>query len=379
MARKQGRLGKLYGMAESTYGTAPSIGSANAIRHLEFTLTDQPYNRVDSRERSAASSLLKRFARREAAEWNLAEAYMYPSGTIGTAPELSPILKNGMGVEVLGTGNTTLTAGATTTGGTLTSATGFAIGQFVLITVGTTKYVRKVTNLVTTTITWAPALPSAPATSAPIKSGVAYNLATDIPASVFFAKYLNDSFSEFCYGAVVNTMKLMFDANDEVRFAASGPCQKVRTSGGPAIPGGFTTVGGDPPSGLTGSLFIGGTQFEFIKAEIEIQNNARLVGGDSFGAVLPTGFARNQRRRVTINLEAELDDVANLLAKTEAGTFTDVLIQCGTTEGAVWAAYLPSVDFARPEIPDADEYLVTPYSGVAMGSAGNDEISIGAC
>lgn len=380
MARKQGRLGRLYTNVESAFGTAPAIAAANALRHLEFTAEEDPLNRVASRERRRDPSLVSRFDRRESAGWNLSDAYLYPSGTILTKPEMAPILKAGLGAETVPTGAaTTLSGTPTVTGGTLTASTGFAIGQMVLITTPTYgKLVRKVTNLVTTTITWSPALPEAPATSAAIKGGISWTPASDLPSSLFFGKYLNDSFSEFVYGAVVETLKITMDANEEIHLSASGPAQKVRTSGGPAEPGGFTTIGGNPPSGILGTLSVGATALDFLKAEVEIKNAMRLIGANSYGQALPTGFERIGKRSLSLSIDAEMDVLATLFTPTETGVNKEIVIQTGNVEGSIWAIHFPAVDFTRPNVPDGDEALVLSYKGVPLGVLGNDEITVAA-
>lgn len=61
---------------------------------------------------------------------------------------------------------TTIASGGTVNGGVLTSATGFAVGQMVEVTVGTATYLTYIYTLASTTVTWVPALPVAATTGA---------------------------------------------------------------------------------------------------------------------------------------------------------------------------------------------------------------------
>jgi hypothetical protein len=164
-----GRKGQLYVAAETAYGTPPTLVATHALRHLDFRASFNPLARVNSPAKKISPGVVSRFDRRGSAGASL-EALIYPSGTLNTLAECDPLLEHGMGTKSNITLATTVEASPapTTTGCTVASATGLAKNQAVLIVVSGVKYVRFLTNVSSAALTWAPALPSAPAAGAAV-------------------------------------------------------------------------------------------------------------------------------------------------------------------------------------------------------------------
>lgn len=378
-----GRLARLLVGEESTYATPPTLLATMAMRHLEFTHQYNPFNRTNSPEKKQTPGTQNRFDRRVTGAFNLSSAFLRPSGTIGTVPECSLFFKHGMGAVRLGTGNSTFASALSTTGGTVAGGGGanFAVGEFILINIAAGgnagNYARVITAKATDAITWAPALPSAPAVADTIKSGVTYTLATDISNSLTMSRFLPDV-SWQIVGAVVDKLKIMLGNNDEAKFAASGPAQKqIRPS--PAIPG-FTTVGGNPPSGLTGGLLIGATPYKFLGLNIDLGNGLQLQNED-FGSNLASGYFRPGRRDITFQLMARVTDTLTAYTQAEAGSDFVLLGQCGSVSGNIVAVYSPRAELADvPDTPDSDGALQWTFKGVCKevaGGSGNDELIVG--
>jgi hypothetical protein len=378
-----GRLGQLLISEEATYGTAPALLATMAMRHLDFTSQYNPFNRANSPDKKQTPGVMNRYDRRVTAGFNLASAFLRPSGTIAIAPECNLLLKHGLGTVRLGTGVTTFASALSTTGGTVQAAQGatFQVGEFVNINIAAGgnagNYMRVITAIATDAITWAPALPSAPAVADTIKAGVTYSLASNLANSLSFSRYLPD-LSWQTVGCVVDSLKFMFNNNEEAKFSATGPGQ-TQTRPAPGIPG-FTTVGGNPPSGLTGGLMIGGTAYKFLGLEVD-QKNAMAVQNEDFGSKLANGYYRSGRRDITFSLKARVTDVVTAYSQAEAGTDFVLFAQCGSALGNQVAIYSPRAELADvPDTPDSDGALEWSFKGVfkeTVGGAGNDEYKIG--
>ncbi len=370
-----GRLGKLFAAAEATYGIAASLVATDAVRHLIALLNSNPRNRVDSPERHAHPSQLTRFTRKETAHWQ-AGGIFYPSGVINTLPDHTDFIEHGLGTKTNVTLATTLSVGATVSGGTVASAGTLAVGDAVLIacTGGSTpgNYVRWLTSVAANVLGWAPALPQAPATGDALKGCITYKLATNISKSLTIAKYLQN-ISREVRGAVIEQIKFTLDANDEVRWEASGVAATRQTA--QAQPGAFTVVGNTPPSGISGGMRIGASAFEFVKAEFTIQNGLD-VDNVPFGISRAQAFYRKGDRKVSADINAMMSSDVTLLTAAEGTTDQVVLAQCGSVEGSIIAMYAPVVEFDVPDDQDADETMDQSFKGACKGVAGNDEFSL---
>jgi Phage tail tube protein len=378
-----GRVGQVYVAAEAAYGTAPGFAATDAIRHLAVNLGYNPRNRVDAPTRHTHPDLVYRRTRRATGTWSLRGEF-FPSGTINTVPDHDEILEHGLGAKTNITLATTVASGPTTTGATVVSAAGLAVGQPVLLSIASGpsagKYVRWLTSVAGAVLTWAPALPAAQIVGDAVKGALGYKLGVDV-AGVPPNKALNighylTSLSYQGYGAPVEQFKIQFDANNEVMWEASGPMQRRARPAATALPGSFTTVGTTPPSGLTGGMVIGGTAEDYIKAEFTLTNGFDL---DNFagGTSQARAFFRRGKRRVEVNLGTMVSDDTTLITAAENTTDQTVLVQSGDTEGSIIAVYCPLVEFEVPENPDDDETQDWSYSGVAKATvAGNDSFYV---
>jgi hypothetical protein len=373
-----GRLGKVYAAKETVaYGTAATFASSDAIRHINAQLNFSN-NRVESQERFSDPSLRDKWTRRQTSNFLLG-GLLYPSGTLNTLPDMAELFECGLGSVANTTLSTTVSSGASATGATLASGAGLAVGQGILINVttgspATGRVVRILTSVAGAVVTWDPALPQAPSVGDTVKGVITYSVATALPNALTIGHYLT-SISKQCNGAVVDQLKLMFDANDEVRWEASGPA-KTRLTAAQSAPGAFTTVGTTPPSGLVGSLRLGAVAVEFLKAEIIVQN-AMELDNFQFGTSSATNFFRKNKRKIACNVTAILSDSTTLMAAAENATDNNaLLIQCGQTEGNIVAVYGPDLDFDVPDMPDGEETLEITFGGTMKAVSGNDEFRL---
>lgn len=375
-----GRLGVAFAMAEASYGAGGTFAATDAYRHLAIKLNKKK-NRAKSPDRYGHPSLVQSLTRRISAEFSTG-GLLYPSGTLNTLPDNDPFLASAFaGTTRNVTLSTTLSGTPTTTTGTVASATGLAVNDPVLINIATGpsagKYVRWLTVVSGTNLTWAPPLPAAPAATDTLKGCIGYVLGSAtpsaLPPSLTIGRYLTDmSFQGI--GAVPDVLKIMFDSNDEVRWECSGPMKDRTRPASSAKPGAFTVVGTNPPSGLTGGFTIDGSAEDYIKASFSLTNNYKL---DNFagGTATARNFYRDGERAVQVDIDSVLEDDTTVIDLSENnGGDTPILVQSGSAEGNIIACYCPKVELETPDDTDSDALLDAKYSGFGKSSAnGNDE------
>ena len=370
-----GRTGRRYCAQEATYGVAPTLVATDALRHLSVKMSE-PTARVNSPERHVHPSQVYRFTRRRGASYSVS-GILYPSGTLNTLPDMAGILEATFGSQRNVTLSTTVAASPspTTTVFTVASVTGLAVGDPVLINATTGgRQVRWITAINTLALTVAPALSAAPVTGDTVKGCVGYTPTTALLAtgSLDLAWY-RTSISYEMKGCAPDSLKIMVDANDEVRFELSGPAA-TRTRPAQSDPATFTVAGSAPPSGLTGYLRVNAGAEEFLKASFELKNGIEL-DNVAFGTSAAQAMYRAKKREVAINLETMVSDDVTILDLAANSTDHTHVVQCGLTEGSIVAWYCPLLELEMGEDPDNDETNVRSHKGVAKGSgSGNNEL-----
>lgn len=372
-------LEQAYVKAESGYNTLASPGSTDALRHHELTLRKRN-NREPSPQKSGTPDRIQSLPRGVTATWDLGGAFWEPSGTVGTPSYMAPLLKNGMGAQHAAALTTTVEASPspTTTGCTLTSATGLAVGDVMVFTVGSgaRREATRIKSIATAAVTF-DALSAAPDAPGAAVSGVTYNLASTVPTSLSIFKFHTaGGFKEAVQGAIVERIQLMFDGAKEVGVKMSGPAANyVRT--GFSQPGAFTAVG-TPASGLVGNMYVDGTAFVILSAEITIDNNNDLRRDELGNGGVATGIINHKDfRNIGVSVTFYLEDT-NLIAKGEASTLAALRLIVGSTNGKMLAAVMPSVEFETGDIPASGGPKIVTIQGVCyMASSGNDSLFLG--
>lgn len=372
-----GRQGQLYVIKEVTYGVTPALAVTNALRHTNVTFPSDNKNRrtILEKKQSPWTIPAARTDQRKTASHNLS-ALLRPSGTINTLPECDPILEAAFGSKTNVTLSTTVASGGTVSGATLTSAGTLAVGDAVLILCpDTKKRIRFLLTVAGAVVTWGPQLPAgqSPAIGAAVKGCLTYKLTSLLAISLSLAHYLKKTdgsagMKRAISGAVIDKFSLMFDANDEPTFTASGPAKSL--DDGLSQPGGFTMVGGQPPSGLTGDLMVGNTIIKFMKLGIDL-TNAMFLRNEDYGDVAAVEAFRQGRPEISIGIDQRAETEADLYDLAEAGTNTGVFSQTGYTEGNCLAVRAPLVEFKIPDTDDPDDVVNYPFKGLALESADN--------
>jgi len=378
MALNLGRTGRVYVKKESAYAdTGVTFSATDALRHVELGMEFQPFNRVPSPEKTSAAGLATRFDRRLSAALGSLNAVIRPSGTLNTLPEADEIFECAFGAKTNVTLATTFSGTPTTTTGTVASAGTLAVGDGVLITRNSVKYVRVLTVVAGADLTWAPALPTAPTAGESLKGAVTYKCTTNLALSLAIAHYLAN-FKRLLLGVGADDLNMIFDANEEPRFELSGPAAtQLSPTGVPADPGTFTTVGTVVPSGMVGELLVNDTAYKFKHYEASLKNTL-AVRNQEYGQAVATEVYRNGKREVMISFEAFVENQATLHDVAYAGTPVSILKQTGRTEGSIIACWSPKVDFDVPETDDPDEAVSWAFEGTALASAEgqNNELTL---
>ncbi len=379
MALQIGRKGQLYLKKETAYGTSITLAVTNALRHIDVGFGFDPFNRVTSPEKKQSPGPVNRFDRKKTADLSTLVALLRPSGALNTLAEIDPILEAAFGSVVNETLSTTVASAPTTTGATVASAGTLAVGDAVLLEVtgeDDGPFVRFLTAVSTNDLTWAPALPGAQTTGDDVKGGVTYKLTTALAVSLTIAHYL-DNFKRELLGAGVDELALTFDANEEGQLTASGPAKEQLTGTTQSQPAGFTTVGGNPPSGLIGDCLIGDTAYLVKSIEVSIANGLALRNQE-YGVNGASELYRAGRREITVSLEAFAETEATLYDLAEAGTYASLFKQTGRTEGSIIGLYAPRVDWKVPETDDPDEEVSWSHTGMALETVDNlnDELRL---
>jgi hypothetical protein len=379
-----GRVGQVYVKEESSYGTAPTLASTDAVRHLNVGLKYDPRKLRKSPERHTDPSMRVLLTGRSEASFDL-KAQLYPSGTLNTLPEFNVLLKGAFGQAATNiTLSTTFSGTPTTTTGTVGSATGLAAGQPVQISIAAGAsagvYVRWLTSATSgTALVWAPALPAAPVSGDACKGTIGYAPATNnTPTSFDVAHYPqapSTYYNREQLGCVANKLSIMFDSNLETMATVSGPA-KGYASSAQAQPGAFTTVGAESaiPSGLTGYFQLGSTLYQIEKLQLDIDNGYDLQN-TALGTASPVAAFRKGRRAVTLKVQAKVSDDLTLWTPSLSQASNTLMLQLGTTSARIFGLYCPAVTIMNPpDTPDADETNNWSFDLTALATSGNDEV-----
>lgn len=372
MAVESGANEQAYAKVESTYGTLPTPVAGDAIRHLNLTINAKNNREVNPTKRGTPD-YAGALPRRKTAQWNLADALWEPSGTLGTASYFGVMLKAAFGTQTTPNLNTTVASGALATGCTLTSGTGLAVGDLGVFNVGSAREVTRLKTVAGAAVTF-DALSAAPALPGKFVSGVNYKLATTLTQSLgIFLFHTGGTFKQALSGGVVNRVRVIFDGTKEVHIEMSGFGKAVVRTGFSA-PGSHTTTG-SPASGLVGNFNIDGVATLIQTAAFTLENNLGPRNTE-LGTSTASGFFRENRRRVTVELGVYLEDT--VIFDTAEAITNDVLrLLVGDTDGAMLAAVAPLVEWEIPDVPSTDgPKSITVNGNCYAESAGNSELTL---
>lgn len=380
MTIETGALEQCYIKQETAYNVSPAdaIVATDGVRHLELAI-DSKKNREPSPEKRGTPDVAQMLPRRQTTNWDLSQIMWEPSGTLGTISNVGKLLEGGFGSKHITTLNTTIASGASATGATLTSGTGAAVGDLVVVTMpGGTREVTRLKTVAGAVVTW-DALSTSPSVGAAVVTGLTYLLTNNIANSYAIYKYYNaGGFKQAAYGSVVNRIQAKFHGGGEVMLGFNGPSANYADSTFGTVqskPASHTTVGA-PASGLVGNFFVDGNSFLVISTEVTIENNLELRNKE-LGTSFASGIAgRADLRQVRVSVTFYMEDTR--LFTMGNGTTTGVL-RCivGDTDGSIVCMVAPKVEFERPAIGNEIGPKEITIEGMALATSGNDQIYFG--
>jgi hypothetical protein len=380
MTIEVGALEQSYWKVESAYAASAATGgealsATDAIRHEELSLSSKK-NREPSNQKSGTPDVVNSLPRKQTSSWNLSRILWEPSGTIGTPGNQAKFLKAGFGAQTSPNLVTTIASGASATGATLTSGTGLAVGDLVIVTVGTVREITRLKTVAGAAVTW-DTLSGTPSVSAAVVSGVNFKLASSLTESLSGYKYyLAGGFKQAVFGATVDQFQFQID-DKEVVLQFQGPAGRYADSspGGGTVqakPGAHTTVG-SPASGLAGSIYVDGSAFQIISLTASVGNATELRNKEAFQP-WATGIAgRSARRDIKLSITAYLED---LLLLGKANSVVKAAVRClvGDTNGSMVGLVAPSVEFEIPEVSNEYGPKLITVDGMAYATNGNDQL-----
>lgn len=380
MTIESGALEQAYAVTESSYGTLTSPASTDAIRHLEFNVTDK-LNRERSPQKRGTPDHAISLARRRTAAWSLGNGFWEPSGTLGLAGYFAPLLKAGFGTQTSPALNTTIngvTNTPTITGSNLavsvTNGVQLAVGDIIAVTRGTAREVTRIktiTSASTPTPVTHDTLSSTPLAGDVVTSGVNYKFATNLTSSVsMFLFHTGGGFKQCCQGSIVDKIEIMFDGTKEATIKMSGWGSKIVRTGFNQ-PGAHTTVG-SAVAGMVGTFYLDAGAFLINQLTVTMTNSEESRNNELGTAVATGHFRGGARRTIDGSCSFYLEDTT-VITNAEAVTRNVIRAAVGNTNGAMLGLVLPAMEWEIPEVPTTDGPKILTASGTGYASnTGND-------
>lgn len=373
MAIESGLLEQGFFKIESAYRTVPTLAATDAFRFNQMSLTAK-LNREPSPEMRGTPDEAQSLPRRRSQGFDLSSMTWEPSGTLGTASDISDLIKGGFGARTTPGVVAEVQTSPTATGCTLDNASGLAVGDLIVATVGSgaRREITRIKTISTNDITYDD-LSAAPDVGAgKIVSGVNYKLASSLTDSFSIFKYLlAGGFKQAVYGAIVNRIQLTFDGTKEAMIAISGPAGEYARSGVQSKPSTYTTAGA-PVGGMVGNFYVGTSAFLVQSAEITLENNLDLRNNE-LGTQWASGFFRTNKRQIRVRVSFYLEDTT-LIAAAEGVTTSVLRLVVGDTNGSMLGAFMPAVEWEIPDVGNEVGPKVLTIEGKAYAPSGNDAL-----
>ncbi len=395
MTIEVGILEQAYAKIETSYAlTAGSGGetlsATDGIRHLELSLTAKN-NREASPEKRGTPDTQQTLPRRRTQGFNLSSIMWEPSGSIGTPSNVAKFIQACIGaIHTISSGLvTTVASSPVTTGATLTSVVGLAVGDTAVVTTAAGREATRIKTIAGSDVTW-DALSAAPSVGGAVVAGVSFGLASTIAYTLSIYKYLNaGNFKQAVFGAVVEQMEATFDGTKEVLLSFQGPAGRYADTNTPSNapteappqskPASHTTVG-SPASGMIGTFYVGGNAFAVISVKVTVNNSIELRNKE-LGTRYATGVAgRGGNRQVKAQITCYLEDLRLFALAVASGiTASSGVLRfvVGDTNGSMLACVMPNVVFEIPDVGNEAGPKMITLEGMALATSGNDQVFFG--
>ncbi len=378
-------LNRYYAALEGSYGAVPAPGPGDAFRalRLDMELAQEYLERRDKSGSRTFSGVVSGGRRQGRFEL---DAYLIPSGTAGTAPDMWPFFQAACGTALTFSGGVAA-AGSTTSTINFSSPHGLAVGQAIGFG-GELRFVTAVPSSTQAAVD--PPFASAPGAGAAITATVTYPLAATLPSLAILDYWDPPSAQQrILSGAAVNQMELKVEGDfHQVRFSGEGQdvIDSLTFASGQGGLSSFPleptsqTLSGSPLAGHLGQIWLGSPAAKFTtlaRASLVLENGVELRGSE-FGSAVPLALVPGPRR-VTFDFDVfELNDAATaaLYAAARSRTPIAVHVQLGSTAGSLFGAYLRSLVPQVPRYDQREPQLRWSFNGSRAGGGTDDELHI---
>lgn len=373
-----GREHKIYVQAETTYGAAAAAAAATDALRFRTASFSQKEDRVTRGDRRPTRSAMKRIVRRMDVDWQI-NGYLMPGGALGVAPDgWDAILAAAFGTETINASTSVVYTLAKEFEKSLTfhSVYGNALSVGVLGEMIRGAVVSQLQfsfsgaeeTMITATGFAADSL-RAGKSLVVSDNGTVVNVTAGDGAKFQAGQYIDVGTARNVLISSISTDALTCAAH------AAGTLNDVVAPAACVTSATYVSTA-DAISGILGSCTLGGSAFEIVSGSITLDTGA-AKHNDKFGSNKTNGFHQNNRD-VKVSLTFRLNE-DNFLALSKCRDITTraLTIVSGTTAGLIATFSLPAVEFnlqALPSTPDSD--LLVTIEGVALGSSGEDEISL---
>lgn len=371
-----GRSRKCFAKQEVTFGTQILPVATDAFKTtkpIKFNAKIDRRNRMDNRN---TRDYLERITGVTTVGWDC-EAYVLPSGTAGTVPNIGKFLTNGFGKETI-VGATSVTYATTnlqamgsltltqnmnnvvqeTAAGAWVESIGLKVSgkdePKITLSGGAAKYALTGTT-----------------TSAGIVAGSATTMTFTDPAAMQLGSVFVVN-TDAGTGYTVTIYNATTGAATFTPAAVTGWANLATIT--PAVP--TETTVGSPLSFTLGSMTLDGVAIPVIDFDCSVKNNIKPIGIDEAFNTNATDYIPNDRDvKGSFNLRGKKDQILNWGKRWNLTTRALVLV-LGSVAGKKLTINIPTaeIEFSPVNIPDVDE-ITMPFPFTALGNAGEDAMN----
>jgi len=377
---------RVYVEAESSYGAAPAITSADRVSILRLSVR-QGREARERRDKTGSRTYAGTPAGgRKRTEFSL-QSYLVTNPSPGSVSPVGRLIQAALGASPLIFGGSTASAGSTATQIIFSGSHGLVLRQAFGFN-GEIRFVSQVVN--STTVTVNAPFASAPASGNALTAAVTYFPADELPSvSVFDYWDPANAVDRILIGAACDRMQVRINADyHELEFsgAAQDVIDSVSFAGGQGGLGSFPTepaIGSNLPQPVPGNLgqvWLGSPSSRFhtvTGASVELINDLDLRTRE-FGTTLPQCIGAGTRRVLTSVELLEEDDAQtrDLYGAARSETPVSVMFQLGQAAGQLMGIYMPAVVPEMPEFDDGTPTLRWSFSDSRAQGQASDEIAV---
>lgn len=371
-----GRSLKFFVNQEGTAGTfaKPATGDAAKVLKTNMNLAQERRPRLDSR---TTRSLIERITGKGVVDWDV-EAYLIPSGTAGTPPDLTDLFEMAMGTYT----NTPGTSDAYTLSDSQTCLTASIIRHMNDVLMEATAGSWVETMEISATGGDEPKVKFAGGAMTHIHTGTS-TLNGSMSSDQMIVQTADGW--NFEDGSVVQ-----IDADDnsgagyEVTLDTSRPTFTIEASvtegsGDAVVP--YTpdeTTTGSPINGITGSFTHNSDTLAVTAFTVTLANGIKPLGDEAQVQFVSDIIPGYRTVTGTMSVRARKDWIIHHADRKGFGQVA-LTVVLGSTAGAICTVSCPQieVDFSAIEVPEAEEAVITlPFTALSSTATAKDELAV---